>query len=80
MAPILIGQSDEYYDTMFRSTNGLLIPGGGVSILDSGYAVAGKRLWDLSMNASASDRADYPIWGTCLGFEMLASLSNDDSK
>ena len=36
VVPVLINQTDEYYDTIFKSTNGLLIPGGAVSIVDSG--------------------------------------------
>ena len=29
-------QDDEYYDMIFKSTNGLLIPGGAVSLTTSG--------------------------------------------
>ena len=36
VVPVLIDQTEEYYDTIFKSTNGLLIPGGAVSIVDSG--------------------------------------------
>ena len=36
VAPVLIDQSDEYYSTIFRGTNGLLIPGGHVHFNDSG--------------------------------------------
>ena len=36
VVPILINQDDEYYELMFNSTNGLLIPGGAVSLTDSG--------------------------------------------
>ena len=36
VVPVLINQDDDYYDTIFKSTNGLLIPGGAVSIVDSG--------------------------------------------
>ena len=36
VVPILINQDDEYYKLMFNSTNGLLIPGGAVSLTDSG--------------------------------------------
>ena len=34
--PVLINQPDEYYETIFNGTNGLLIPGGAVDIRDSG--------------------------------------------
>ena len=29
-------QDDEYYEMIFKSTNGLLIPGGSVSLTESG--------------------------------------------
>ena len=36
VVPVLINQSLEYYEIIFSSTNGLLLPGGAVSIDDSG--------------------------------------------
>ena len=36
VVPVLINQAEEYYQTIFDSTNGLLIPGGDVSLVDSG--------------------------------------------
>ena len=36
VVPVLIGQDFEYYESIFRKTNGLLLPGGSVSITDSG--------------------------------------------
>ena len=32
MVPVMINQPEEYYRTIFESTNGLLIPGGDVSL------------------------------------------------
>jgi hypothetical protein len=32
-------QDDEYYDMIFKSTNGLLIPGGAVSLKTSGNLI-----------------------------------------
>ena len=36
VVPVLINQPEEYYRTIFNSTNGLLFPGGDVSLTDSG--------------------------------------------
>ena len=36
VVPVLINQPEEYYEIIFNSTNGLLIPGGAVSLDDSG--------------------------------------------
>ena len=53
VVPVLINQPDEYYEIIFNSTNGLLIPGGAVSLDDSGkqlcclggsYVIFGSRI------------------------------------
>jgi len=36
VVPVLINQDEVYYDTIFSSTNGLVIPGGAVALDDSG--------------------------------------------
>lgn len=52
----------------------LLIPGGGSSLETSGYAKTGSFLYDLAIKANHN--GDYfPVWGTCLGFELLLYLS-----
>ena len=62
---------------MFAGISGLVIPGGAVSIYSSPYAEASNFLFDLAkMDNDAGDI--FPIWGTCLGFEMLALMSNDN--
>ena len=80
---------------MFNSTNGLVLPGGGRSLLTSGerrdflyfwydmnhieyhlttgYAKAAKILWDMALKSG-----DYPIIGVCLGFNLMATLSNNN--
>jgi len=63
----------EYFEKLFSGLNGLLIPGGAVSIYDSGYSKASKLFFDWAKEAN--DAGDvFPIWGSCLGFEMLALL------
>jgi len=78
VVPVLINQDDEYYEMIFNSTNGLLIPGGAVSLTESGYARAGKKLYELALQSWDNLKDPYPIWGTCLGFELLALFTNDD--
>ena len=36
VVPVLINQDEEYYETIFSSTNGLVFPGGQVSLDESG--------------------------------------------
>ena len=77
---------------MFAGINGLLIPGGAVSIYSSPYATAATYLVDLARLSNEvlekKTRQKYlfsenytqvgdvfPVWGTCLGFEMLGAIS-----
>ncbi|XP_020778442.1 gamma-glutamyl hydrolase-like [Boleophthalmus pectinirostris] len=74
VVPVMINQTEEEYKELFNSINGLLLPGGGVSIVTSGYARAAKIFYNFAIEANK--RGDYfPIWGTCLGFEQLAYLT-----
>ncbi|KAG1660694.1 Gamma-glutamyl hydrolase [Nymphon striatum] len=69
--PIRMNRSDEYYIKMFKSVNGVLFPGGGLNIKSSSsFKRAGKIIFEHAKQAN--DAGDhFPIWGTCLGFEML---------
>ncbi|CAH1792999.1 unnamed protein product [Owenia fusiformis] len=74
VVPIKIGECKEYYETLFKSLNGVLFPGGNVSLIKSGYACEGKLFYELAIEANK--RGDYfPIWGTCQGFELLSTLT-----
>ncbi|XP_053197989.1 gamma-glutamyl hydrolase [Scomber japonicus] len=75
--PIKINQTLEEYKKIFNSINGVLFPGGAASITSSGYATAGKIFYDLAIEAK--DRGvHFPVWGTCLGFEMLTVLTSGE--
>ncbi|XP_078136573.1 gamma-glutamyl hydrolase isoform X2 [Sander vitreus] len=75
VVPVMINQTLEEYKTLFNSINGILYPGGGVSIISSGYQRAAKIFYELAIEANK--RGDYfPVWGTCLGFEQLAVLTS----
>ena len=59
---------------IFNSVNGVLFPGGGVSLFKSTYFKNANRVYNLAMEANK--RGDFfPIWGTCLGFETLSCLA-----
>lgn len=73
--PVMINQTAEEYKTLFNSINGILFPGGAVSIISSGYQRAAQIFYDLAIEAHK--RGDYfPVWGTCLGFEQLTYLTS----
>merc|ERR1712156_303849 len=80
VVPVLINQDDAYYEMIFNSTNGLLIPGGAVSLTTSGYAKAGLKLFNMAMKSWDEGSDPYPIWGTCLGFELLALLAAEGQE
>nr|ALS04696.1 gamma-glutamyl hydrolase [Pseudodiaptomus poplesia] len=74
VVPLIAGSSQQNHSQLFESLNGILIPGGGNSIYDSSYASLGKEAFEFAK--AANERGEYfPIWGTCLGFELLGLLS-----
>lgn len=75
VVPVMINQTMEEYKRLFNSINGILFPGGGVSIISSGYEKAAAIFYNLAIEANK--RGDYfPVWGTCLGFEQLSYLTS----
>lgn len=78
VVPVMIDQKPEEYKSLFNSINGILFPGGGVSIISSGYERAAKIFYELAIEANK--KGDYfPVWGTCLGFEQLTYLTSGKS-
>uniref|UniRef100_A0A671P4H9 folate gamma-glutamyl hydrolase n=1 Tax=Sinocyclocheilus anshuiensis TaxID=1608454 RepID=A0A671P4H9_9TELE len=74
-AHVVINKSDDEYRRLFKSINRVLFPGGGVSIESSGYSKAAGIFYRLALEANSN--GDYfPIWGTCLGFELLTLLTS----
>ncbi|CAG2165230.1 unnamed protein product [Oppiella nova] len=74
VVPVMINETDEYYKTIVDETNGLLIPGGGQDLHTSGFANAGRALLKY---AQANLTRHYPIWSTCLGFELISQLMSN---
>ncbi|XP_045214855.2 gamma-glutamyl hydrolase-like isoform X2 [Mercenaria mercenaria] len=72
--PVFVKREPDYYDHIFKSINGVLFPGGGVDLINSEYAKAAKILYTAALKATAA--GDYfPMWGTCLGFQLLTALA-----
>ncbi|XP_070580139.1 gamma-glutamyl hydrolase-like [Ptychodera flava] len=75
VVPVRVNQTDEYYQHLFESLNGVLFTGGDVDLKTSGYAKAGKIFYDLAVKAF--DNGDlFPMWGTCLGFQLFTALTS----
>ncbi|XP_078522305.1 gamma-glutamyl hydrolase-like [Lissotriton helveticus] len=74
VVPVRPNLQDEDYKKLFRSINGILFPGGAVDLQTSGYAKAAAIFYKMAMESF--DSGDYfPIWGTCLGFQLLTTLT-----
>ncbi|KAH9503963.1 hypothetical protein Btru_067462 [Bulinus truncatus] len=68
-------QPEQYYETLFNKINGVFFPGGSVDIDKGPYARSGKFMYDLAIKAN--DNGDhFPLWGTCLGFQLLTALTS----
>lgn len=75
--PLMINRTEEEYIRLFKSINGVLFPGGGVSLESSGYSRTAAIFYRLALEANSN--GDYfPVWGTCLGFEMLTLLTSGE--
>lgn len=56
------------------------MPGGGTFFNQShGYAVAGAHIYDIAQQIN-DDGVHFPIFGTCLGFELLLYISNQNEE
>ncbi|KAM9096549.1 gamma-glutamyl hydrolase isoform X1 [Sarcophilus harrisii] len=77
IVPIRLTQSDEEYDNLFHSINGILFPGGAVNLQTSKYSHVAQLFYEKALKANKE--GDYfPIWGTCLGFEELTVLTSGE--
>lgn len=74
VVPILVNREEDYYVKTFNSVNGILFPGGGVDAVNSSYGRAAAILFGLAMEANRNGTV-FPIWGTCLGLELVARLA-----
>eukprot|EP00063_Salmo_salar_P048895 XP_014023730.1 PREDICTED: gamma-glutamyl hydrolase-like [Salmo salar] len=78
VVPIRINRTDEEYENIFNSINGLLLPGGGVDLQTSQFSCLSKIFYDLAIKTN--DASDYfPIWGTCQGLQQMTVLSSNKS-
>ncbi|XP_037080797.1 LOW QUALITY PROTEIN: gamma-glutamyl hydrolase-like [Pollicipes pollicipes] len=77
VVPIRINQPRSYYRQLFSGLNGLVFPGGSAKLDVSGYGRAARILWDM---AAQEPKDFFPIWGTCLGFELLTFLELNERR
>ena len=75
VVPIFYNSTTAELDTIFAAINGILFPGGGTSIAnDTVIHQTANYLYNLTI-ASNDANNYFPLWGTCLGMEMIAILT-----
>ncbi|XP_057297028.1 gamma-glutamyl hydrolase-like [Hydractinia symbiolongicarpus] len=70
VVPISPLMSNETVEYIFNSVNGLLFPGAGNNLSDTGYFYLTKKLFQLSMKANKAGVV-FPLMGICRGFQAL---------
>eukprot|EP00117_Sycon_ciliatum_P007047 scpid55287/ scgid10315/ Gamma-glutamyl hydrolase; Conjugase; GH; Gamma-Glu-X carboxypeptidase len=75
VVPVMTNLTGDEYTTLFGKLNGLLLPGGGVSVTGttSGYARAAHVFFKLAVEAFDKGEV-FAMWGTCLGVQALAVM------
>lgn len=76
--PIRLTHTTEEYEDIFRKINGLLFIGGASNLQTSDFARVAKIFFKLALKAN--DEGDFfPIWGTCLGMQLLTVLVSGEN-
>lgn len=61
----------------FAAINGILFPGGGASLQDGPFYRLAEKLFKMALEEN--DKGNYfPMFGTCLGFELLCIIVSQD--
>lgn len=75
VVPVRLNLSEDEYLHLFHSINGVLFPGGAVNLLNSSFSRTASIFYRLAIEA-ASSGIYFPIWGTCMGFQILTALTS----
>lgn len=80
VVPVHYDSSPLELTTLFKQINGLVMPGGGADLANTTQMRrSGQVLYDLAVKAN--DAGDpFPIWGTCMGFQLLSLLTAQDDS
>ncbi|XP_067879122.1 gamma-glutamyl hydrolase [Heterodontus francisci] len=74
VVPVRLNLTNDEYERIFHSINGILFPGGSTNLKTSAFAKAAMKFYELALKAF--DAGDYfPIWGTCLGLQLLTVVT-----
>ncbi|XP_061585378.1 gamma-glutamyl hydrolase [Cololabis saira] len=71
--PIRLTLTTAEYENIFKNINGLIFIGGAADLETSDFARVAKIFYKLAL--AANDAGDFfPIWGTCMGMQLLTVL------
>ncbi|CAM6089037.1 unnamed protein product [Calypogeia fissa] len=77
VVPLIYNEPEEILKKKFGAINGILFPGGDASLQDGPFYQIAEKLFNWALEAN--DNGDYfPIYGVCLGFELLSVLVTKD--
>ena len=74
VVPVTTTMTKEEIEDIFNSVNGVLYPGGDAPVFHSKYYTNAEYFYNLALSANTKEDF-FPVWGTCLGFEALASIT-----
>ena len=79
VAPIPFDLPEAEFDKLVSSLNGAVITGGEADIKDlsSGYMKATSKLYQHALTLAKGGET-WPLWGTCMGMQVLSILGADD--
>ncbi|DBA85682.1 hypothetical protein WJX77_001899 [Trebouxia sp. C0004] len=73
--PIRFYESEDEIHRLFRSINGVILPGGLTDLwLDDPYVLAAKKLLQWATEENKAGEV-FPVWGTCLGHQLQMILT-----
>ncbi|WIA39229.1 hypothetical protein OEZ86_005353 [Tetradesmus obliquus] len=80
VVPIRFYASDKELYRLFKSVNGLVLPGGLTWLwLDAPYVITARKLFNWAIQENDKGNP-FPIHGTCLGFQLLHILASNVSR
>ena len=75
VVPILPNRPEEYYDYLLTRLNGVLLPGGDVSLYSGSYYDFAQKAFDYSEKVFNESGEIFPILGICLGKSSAVNLT-----
>ena len=67
VVPILPNRPQDYYDYLLPRLNGVVLPGGSVSLYSGSYHTFAQKAFDYSEKVFNESGEIFPILGICLG-------------